>query len=144
VLNLSQRRPNPYERWSSTLNQQLVSLMGRQLNTIARRLHRSEKAVLARLRRLGRTADFFEGFKTKDLMLELRVSEKSINVCVRRGWLQRKESTITEDSFRWLCRHHPEEIPFETLTPEVQNWLIQVMDFGRGDMARRGGRKKAI
>ncbi len=143
VLGLTQHRPNPYERWSSTLDHHLLSLMGCRLETIARRLQRSEKAVLARLRRLGWTADFFGGFKTKDLVLDLRVSEATVNLWVRRGWLQRKKGRITEESLRWLCRYHSEEIPFEALTPEVQNWLTRAMDYGRRDLGRRGGRKKA-
>ncbi len=112
VLGLTQHRAVPHDRWSSTLDHYLLSLMGCQLETIARRLKRSKKAVLARLRRLGWGADFFGGFKTKDLVLDLRISEVVVNTWVRRGWLERKKGRITEESLRWLCRHHPEEIPF--------------------------------
>jgi hypothetical protein len=75
--------------------------------------------------------------------LDLRVSEATVNLWVRRGWLQRRKGRITEESLRWLCRYHPEEIPLDALTPEVQNWLTRAMDYGRGDLGRRGGRKKA-
>ncbi|HVZ19355.1 MAG TPA: hypothetical protein VG897_19710 [Terriglobales bacterium] len=143
VLGLTQHRPIPREEWSPTLDYHLLSLMECQLETIARRLQRSEKAVLARLRRLGWNADFFGGFKTKDLVVDLRVSEATVNLWVRRGWLQRKKGRITEESLRWLCRYHPEEIPLEVLTPVVQNWLTKALDYGRGDLSRRGGRKKA-
>jgi hypothetical protein len=89
---------------------------------------------------LGR--GFFGGFKTKDLVLDLRVSEAQVNRWVRRGWLERKKGRITEDSLRWFCRDHPEEIPFDTLAPETQNWLRLSMDYGRGTAVRHGGRKK--
>ena len=142
ALGLTQTRNMPYERWSSTLDHYLLSLMGCQLDTIAKRLKRSKKCVLARLRRLGRSAEFFGGFKTKDLVLDLRVAESVVSRWVRLGWLERKKGRITEDSLRWLCRHHPEEIPFETLTLEAQTWLRLSLDFGRGPGVRHGGRRK--
>jgi hypothetical protein len=142
VLKLTQHRVTPPERWSSTHDHFLLSLMGCQLDTVARRLDRSKKSVLARLRRLGWGADFFGGFKTKDLVFDLRVSEDLVNGWVHRGWLERKKGRITEESLRWLCRHHPEEIPFETLAPVTQNWLMLSMDYGRGAVIRHGGRRK--
>lgn len=142
VLGLTHHRAEPPERWSSTLDHYLLSLMGCQLETIARRLRRSKKSILARLRRLGRSADFFGGFKTKNLVLDLRVSEAAVNGWFRGGWLERKKGRITEDSLRWLCRRHAEEIPFDTLAPETQNWLRLSMDYGRGAAVRHGGRRK--
>lgn len=142
VLGLTQHRAVPPEPWSPALDHLLLSLMGCQLDTVARRLDRSKKSVLARLRRLGWGADFFGGFKTKDLVMDLRVSEAEVNSWVHRGWLDRKKGRITEESLRWLCRHHPDEIPFETLTPETQNWLRLSMDYGRGAVVRHGGRRK--
>ncbi len=142
VLGLTQHRVTPPRRWSSTLDHYLLSLMGCQLDTIARRLNRSKKSILARLRKLGWSADFFGGFKTKDLVLDLRVSEAAVNGWVRRGWLRRKKGRITEESLRWLCRHHPEEIPFETLPIETQRWLMLSMGYGRGTVVQRGGRKE--
>jgi hypothetical protein len=56
--------------------------MGCQPETIARRLNCTKKSVLARLRRLGWGADFFGGFKTKDLVVELRVSEQEVTVVI--------------------------------------------------------------
>jgi hypothetical protein len=141
TLGLTQHR-TPYQRWSSTLDHYLLSLMDCQLDTVAKRLRRSKKSVLARLRQLGWSAEFFGGFKTKDLVLDLRVTEAEVNRWVRLGWLERKKGRITEESFRWLCRYHPDAIPFETLTLEAQNWLRLSMDYGRGAGIRRGGRKR--
>ena len=142
VLGLTHHRATRHQRWSPVLDHYLLSLMGCQLETVARRLNCSKKSVLARLRRLGWGADFFGGFKTKDLVLDLRVSPSTVDGWVRRGWLERKKGRITEDSLRQFCRHHAKEIPFEALAPETQNWLLLSMDFGRGDIVRRGGRKK--
>lgn len=141
TLGLTQRRTIPYQRWSSTLDHYLLSLMDCQLDTIAKRLKRSKKSVLARLRRLGWRAEFFGGFKTKDLVLDLRVPEATVNCWVRRGWLQRKKGRITEESLRSLCRHHPNEIPFERLAPETRSWLRLSMDYDRGTVVRRGKRR---
>ncbi len=142
VLGLTEHMAVPPEPWSSALDHYLLSLMGCQLETIAWRLKRSKQSVVARLRRLGWGADFFGGFKTKDLVLDLRVSEAQVNRWVRRGWLERKKGRITEDSLRWFCRHHAEEIPFDSLAPETQNWLKLSMGYGRGTAVRHGGRKK--
>jgi hypothetical protein len=143
TLGLTQRRATSHQRWSSTLDHYLLSLMDCQLDTIARRLRRSRKSVLARLRRLGWRAEFFGGLKTKDLVLDLRVPEATVNGWVRRGWLQRKKGRITEESLRSLCRYHPDEIPFETLAPEARSWLRLSMDYGRGAVARRGQRRNS-
>ena len=139
TLGLTQHRTAPYQRWSSTLDHYLLSLMDCQLDTIAKRLKRSKKSVLARLRRLGWSAEFFGGFKTKDLVLDLRVPETAVNRWVCLGWLERKKGRITEDSLRRFCRHHADEIPFETLAPETRNWLRLSMDYGRGRVVQRGG-----
>jgi hypothetical protein len=143
VLRLTQRRPSPHQSWTPTLDHQLLSLRGCQADTIAKRLDCTMKSVSGRLRRLGRGAEFFGGFKTKDLTAELRIPEAAVKRWIRLGWLERKKGRITEESLRWLCRHHPEEIPFETLAPEVRNWLTLSLDYRRGAVAHHGGRTKA-
>jgi hypothetical protein len=141
TLGLTRRRATPHQHWSSTLDHYLLSLMDCQLDTIGKRLRRSRKSILARLRRLGWTAEFFGGFKTKDLVLDLRVPEATVNGWVRRGWLQRKKGRITEESLRSFCRHHPEEIPFEALAPEARTWLRLSMGYGHERFEQRGGRR---
>ena len=76
------------------------------------------------------TAESFGWFKTKDLTLDLRVAEVQVNRWVRRGGFERKKGRITEESLRWLCRYHPEEIPFETLSLEARNRLKLSLDYG--------------
>ena len=136
ALGLSQVQPELHQRWSHALDHRLLSLMGCQLDTIARRLDRSKKSIQARLRRLGHSSDFFGGFKTKDLIFDLRVTGTTVARWVRLGWIKRKAGRVTEESLLWLCRNHPEEIAFEALSREVQNWLRLSMDYGRGTMPR--------
>ena len=75
VLGLANHRTTPTRRWSQQLDESLRELAGCTLDTITRRLGRSHKSVLARIRHLGFGADFFGGIKTKDLVRYLRVSE---------------------------------------------------------------------
>ena len=123
VLGLANHRATPTRRWSQQLDESLRELAGCTLNTIARRLGRSHKSVLARIRHLGFGADFFGGLKTKDLVRYLRVSEAQVSSWVRLGWLKRKRRRITDDSFASFCRDHTECIPFDKMTLEAQNWV---------------------
>ena len=132
VLGLSRNEQAPHQRWSPALDHRLLSLMGYPLDTISHRLNRSRKSIQARLRRLGFTSDFFGGFKTKDLILDLRITGTTVVRWTRLGWIKRKAGRVSEESLRLLCRNHPEDIPFETLNREVQNWLKLSMDYGRG------------
>lgn len=132
VLGLSQVEHVPHLRWSPALDNRLISLMGCQLDTIAHRLSRSRKSIQARLRRLGYTSDFFGGFKTKDLILDLRVTETTVVHWTQLGWIERKAGRVTEESLRWLCRNHPEEITFDTLSRDIQNWLRLSMNYSPG------------
>jgi hypothetical protein len=143
ALGLTQPRELPYRAWTPALDHLLLSLRGCQPDTIAKRLRCTKESALGRLRRLGWGAEFFGGFKTKDLVRELRVPETAVERWVRLGWLARKKGRITEASLRWLCRHHSEEIPFETLAPEARNWLTLSLGYGREALARSRDQKQA-
>jgi hypothetical protein len=41
-----------------------------------------------------------------------------------------------------LCRDHPEEVPFETLSPDARHRLVEDYECGKEKQARKGGRKK--
>lgn len=117
------------QRWSTLAEQLLLQQTNRPLETIAKRLHRSPSSILARLRRLGHSADFFGGFKTKDLVQHLQVPPATVRRWQRRGWLRRRKGRITEASLRKLCQRHPEEIPFLLLPAENRLWLEMVMGY---------------
>ncbi len=141
TLGLTRHESANRQPWSAALDHQLLSLMGQRVDTIARRLGRSERSVLGRLRRLGWGADFFGGFKAKDLVADLGVTPYRVKKWIRAGWLERKNGRITEESLRALCRYHSDEIPLAALAPETRNWLVRSMDYGRGEITRRGGRR---
>jgi hypothetical protein len=126
ALGVTNRRESPARRWDQKLDEMLRELADCTLETIARRLQRSPKAILARIRRLGFDATFFGGQKSKDLVRYLNVSERQIKSWVRLGWLRRKNRRITDDSLAQFCREHSELIPFESLTVEAQNWVRSI------------------
>lgn len=117
-------RPNLRRRWSEGADLDLLSMAHQPLERMARRFGRSAASVLGRLRRLGQNADFFGGYKTKDLTGILRVDESKIRRWQRRRWLQRRRGRITEASLRSLCVSHPEEIPYQSLPQVTREWLV--------------------
>ena len=118
--------------WDRGTDLVLLSLVHQPKEIIARRLGRSVESIVARLRRLGKSADFFGGFKAKDLAGVLEVSEADVRRWQRNGWLRRRRGRITEASFSAFCKEHPEEIPFGELAPETQYWLVSVHGYPKG------------
>lgn len=118
--------------WDRGTDLVLLSLVHQPKEIIARRLGRSVESIVARLRRLGKSADFFGGFKAKDLAGVLEVSEADVRRWQRNGWLRRRRGRITEASFSSFCKEHPEEIPFGELAPETQYWLVSVHGYPKG------------
>ncbi|MEQ1886591.1 MAG: hypothetical protein ABL967_16120 [Bryobacteraceae bacterium] len=123
ALGVTNHRVEPARRWDRGLDETLRELADCSLDTIARRLRRTPKAILARIRRLGFDAAFFGGHKTKDLIRYLNVSEAQVKAWVHAGWLMRKHRRITDESLAQFCREHSDMIPFESLTVEAQNWV---------------------
>lgn len=140
-LGLARCKGKPF-RWNEQADEELLSLAGYRLETIEKLLKKSRKSILGRLAALGRGAEFFGGYKTKDLMADLNLSESAIRRLVHQGVLERVGNRITEESLIRLCREHPEEIPFETLSPCHQNWLVNSLHYGKKIRLQRGGRKK--
>lgn len=118
--------------WDRGTDLVLLSLVHQPKEIIARRLGRSVESIVARLRRLGKSADFFGGFKAKDLAVVLEVSETDVRRWQRNGWLRRRRGRITEASFSAFCKEHCEEIPFGELAPETQYWLVSVHGYPKG------------
>jgi hypothetical protein len=140
-LGLAQARPNGYQPWSEEADRRLISCEGFLMESVQERLGRSRGSILSRLAVLDRRMEFFGGFKTKDVMTDLHLGEAQIRRLERKGFLVRERGRITDKSVADLCRDHPEEIPFETLSPDWQCRLVQDYHYRRPKMARRGGRK---
>jgi hypothetical protein len=128
--------------WDRGADLALLSLAHQPKEIIARRLGRSVESILARLRRLGKSADFFGGFKAKELAGVLKITETDVRRWQRNGWLRRRRGRITEASFSAFCKEHPEEIPFGGLAPETQFWLVSVHGYPKcSPMAMAAGAK---
>ena len=117
------------QAWNRGSDLILLSMAQQPLERITGRLDRSASAILARLRRLGHSADFLGGFKTKDLEQYLQVTAATVRRWQRRGWLRRRRARITEASLKSLCREHPEEIPFSLLPEDTRFWLVTVLGY---------------
>jgi hypothetical protein len=141
-LGISHQRRNGHQSWSEDADRQLISCEGFQMESVEKRMKRTRGSIRSRLASLERGAEFFGGFKTKDLMELLHVDESSILRLERQQVLKRERGRITEDSLKSLCREHPEEIPFETLSSETKRKLLNEYDYGTRKRARQGGRKR--
>lgn len=72
---------------------------------------------------MGETVLFFGGFKTKDLVFDLRVEANDVERWIRNKWLRRRNGQIPEEAVHEFFRAHPDEIPFDRLEPAIQHWL---------------------
>ena len=77
------------------------------MESVEKRMKRSMAAIRSRLAVLDRGAEFFGGFKTKELMERLHLDESAIRRLERRQLLTRDRGRITEESLKSLCRDHP-------------------------------------
>jgi hypothetical protein len=140
-LGLTHKRTK-YQPWSEDADRQLISCEGFQLESVEKRMKRTKGSIWSRLLALDRGAEFFGGFKTRELMRLLHLDASAVRRLKRQGVLLCERGRITEDSVTSLCRDHPEEIPFETLSPDVQHRLVEDYEYGKEKRAPRGGRKK--
>ena len=141
-LGLSRRRNGGYRPWSEEADRMLISCEGFEMKGIEKRMKRSIASIRSRLAVLDRGAEFFGGFKTKDLMEMLHLDQSAIRRLERRHLLLRERGRITEDSLRSLCRQHPEEIPFETLDEDTKRMLVADFEYAKPKRRRQGGRRK--
>lgn len=140
-LGLSRKRKK-YQPWSEDADRQLISCEGFQLESVEKRMKRTKGSIWSRLLALDRGAEFFGGFKTRELMKLLHLDASAVRRLKRQGLLSCERGRITEDSVTSLCRDHPKEIAFETLIPDVQHRLVEDYEYGKEKQARKGGRKK--
>jgi len=141
-LGFSRKRKKGYQPWSEDADRQLISCEGFQVESVEKRMKRTKGSIWSRLVVLERGAEFFGGFKTKDLMELLHLDESAVRRLKRQGLLTCEQGRITDESVKSLCRDHPEEIPFETLSPYDQHRLVEDYEYGKEKQAPKGGRKK--
>jgi hypothetical protein len=141
-LGLSRKREGGHRPWGEEADRKLISCEGFEMESVEIRMKRSIASIRSRLAVLDRGAEFFGGFKTKELMELLHLDESAIRRLERRQLLRRERGRITEDSLKSLCRQYPEEIPFETLDAEAKQKLIADYEYAKPNRARQGGRRK--
>jgi hypothetical protein len=93
---------------------------------IAERLGRTVAAVRKKLRERGYTAESLGGYKVKDIADMFSVPPARVQYWVTEKLLLTKGGRITESSFSKFLADHTSKIPFETLRPEMQNWLREM------------------
>jgi hypothetical protein len=93
---------------------------------IAERLGRTIAAVRKKLRDLRYTADSLGGYKVKEVADMFSVAPARVQYWVAEKLLLTKGGRITESSFSKFLADHPKRIPFETLSPDMQNWLREM------------------
>jgi hypothetical protein len=77
-LGLSRNRNKPYQPWSEDADRQLISCEGFQLESVEKRMKRTKGSIWSRLLVLNRGADFFGGFKTRELMKLLHLDASAV------------------------------------------------------------------
>lgn len=125
ALALCRRRA---PRWTDTdVNHLLWSIdSNASLTLIADRLGRTVAAVRKKLRDLGYSAESLGGFKVKEVAEMFTVPPARVQYWVAEKLLLTKGGRITDSSLSKFLGEHPEKIPFQSLTADMQNWLREM------------------
>jgi hypothetical protein len=125
ILELCRPKARP---WSETdVDHLLWSIdSNASMALIAERLGRTVAAVRKKLRERGYTAESLGGYKVKDVADMFSVPPARVQYWVTEKLLLTKGGRITESSFSKFLADHPSKIPFETLRPDMQNWLREM------------------
>ena len=131
------RRPRA-PRWSSADENNLEHWLegNASLALIAKRLGRTVAAVRKRLWHLGHKAESLGGYKVKEVAEMLALPPARVQYWVAEGLLLTKGGRITEHSFSTFLCDHSRKVPFETLSRDMQAWLVEM-----GYPAENAGRK---
>lgn len=124
ALSLCKPKPAP---WSDAdINSMLWAIdSNASLALIAERLGRSVGALRHKLRTLGYTVESLGGYKVKEVADMLGVPMGRVRYWVAEKLLLTKGGRITDSSFSKFLVEHPKRIPFDSLSPPMQNWLVE-------------------
>jgi len=114
--------------WSQTdVNHLLLSIdSNASLALIAERLGRTVTAIRKKLWDLGYKAESLGGYKVKEVAEMLSVPPGRVQYWVEAQMLLTKGGRITDSSFSKFLSDFPEKIPFQTLSPDMRNWLVEM------------------
>ena len=142
TLGLCRRRA---PRWTDADENHLLWSIdsNASLALIAERLGRTVAAVRKKLRDLDYTAESLGGFKVKDVADMFAVPPARVQYWVAEKLLLTKGGRITDSSVSKFLAEHPEKIPFEGLSRDMQNWLREMgyPDHGGEPKANMAGRE---
>src|SRR5215467_2774740 len=125
ALRLCRSRPSP---WTQTdIDHMLWAIdSNASLSLIAGRLSRSVGAIRHKLRSLGYTVESLGGYKVKEIAEMLSVPVGRVRYWVAEKLLLTKGGRITESSFSKFLADYPKKIPFDSLSPQMQSWLMEM------------------
>jgi len=138
ALGLCRRRA---ARWTDTDENHLLWSIdsNASLALIAERLGRSVAAVRKRLRDLDYTAESLGGFKVKEVAEMFGVPPPRVQYWVAEKLLLTKGGRITDSSVSKFLADHPEKIPFESMSVDMQNWVREMGYPSCGAMPKTAG-----
>ncbi len=124
TLHLCRPRPSPWTQ--ADIDHMLWAIdSNASLALIAERLGRTVGAVRHKLQALGYTVESLGGYKAKEVAEMLSVPVGRVRYWVVEKLLLTKGGRITDSSFSKFLAEHPKKIPFDSLSPSMQNWLVE-------------------
>ena len=128
-------------RWSvADENHLLMSIdSNASLALIAERLGRTVTAIRKRLWELDYKAESLGGYKVKELAAMFSVMPARVQYWVEEKMLLTKGGRITDRSLSKFLADFPEKIPYESLSPDMRNWL-QEMGYRAADVKSNAAR----
>jgi hypothetical protein len=113
--------------WSDGEKRFLVeSVQHLPVKTIARELHRTEKAVWRKVGELGLSAKCVEGYTVVEVMRMLHVWHARLKRWIGAGWVKvGRNGRITERSLRSFLHEHRDELNWDSFDSEARQWLLE-------------------
>ena len=131
-LQTGRERKNPASRtakpWTQKQVATLLASVGGDLidKSVEDRTKHTIKSARAKLRRLGYAAEELRSvaFTVGELAVMLRVTPRQVERWKEKGWLKTTRRRVTDKDLAAFIKDHPERIPYDLLSREVQVFLL--------------------
>jgi hypothetical protein len=114
--------------WTQKQIEGLLGSVGGDLidKSVEDRTKHTIKAARAKLRRLGYAAEELRSvaFTTEELAIMLQVTARQVERWKEKGWLKTTRRRVTDKDLAAFIKEHPERIPYDLLSREVQVFLL--------------------